>query len=162
MSASILIPLVGALTNVDSESSYPGGRYPLGAETEVKNATYGRQKWRYIYNNSGSEIGANLGVMQENGTTEYEVSLSTTGIAVQRILGVTQHAIATASYGWVLFDGMGLAKSDGSTTADTPQKPAANGKFTDGTVGSDSICGHAMETESPAGDGGLFQMLVRL
>jgi hypothetical protein len=162
MSASILIPLIGALTNVDAATSYAGGRYPLGAITEVKNESYGRQKWRYIYNNSGGSIAANLGVMQENGTTQYEVALSTTGIAAQRLLGVTQHAIAAASYGWVLCDGMGLLASDGSTTADTPQKPAASGQFTDGTVGADSIVAHAMETESPAGAAGLFLGIVRL
>ena len=157
----LTVPLIDAVTKVDTEVLYPGGRYPLGALTFYTHATYGPQFYRYVYNNSGSSIAANLGVMQENGTTRYEVALSTTGIAAQRIYGVTQWAIGAASYGWVLCSGIGSLASDGSTTADTPQLPAASGQFSDGTVGTPSIVAHAMETEDPAGAAGLFDAIVR-
>ena len=157
--------LAGALTAIDAVADYPvteaAGRYKLGQLAFSVDDTYGIRVWRYVYNNSGSSIAANLGVMQENGTDFCQVSLSTTGIAAQRIYGVTAHAIPDLSCGWVVCDGLVYAASDGSTTADTPQKPAASGQFTDGVVGTDSIVGHALETENPAGAAGLFRMLVR-
>lgn len=157
-----IIALIAAITAVDAVATYgTTGRYAPGQLYWLYDATLGWRCWRYIYNNSGSSIAANLGVMQENGTDLYQVALSTTGIAAQRIYGITSHAIAAASWGWVIADGPCYFASDGSTTADTPQKPAASGQFTDGIVGTDSIVAHAMETENPAGAAGLFLGIAR-
>lgn len=131
--------------------------YTLGTQREYDHATYKRQIWRYVYNNSGADIAANLGVMQEDGTTPYEISLSDANVEQNRLLGATQHIIASASYGWILSSGEGLFTSDGSTTADTAQQGAANGQFTDGVVGTDELILWAQATENPAGAGGTFQ-----
>lgn len=153
------VALVDAITVTHADTSpFP---YKLGSITCIVDPDYGLRFYRYVYNNSGASIAANLGVMQENGTTPYEVSLSGAGIAAQRIYGVTTHAIADNYAGWVGCSGLFFLASDGSTTADTPQKPVANGQFSDGTVGTDTIAAHSLETENPAGAAGLFLALIR-
>lgn len=129
--------LVGAISTVDTSP-----KYTLGALTYYSHPTYGSQVWRYVYNNSGSSIAANRGVMQEDGTDLYQVALSGANCEQARFLGVTQHAIAAASYGWVLASGVGLLASDG-------------------VVGTDELVAWAQATENPAGSGGTFQGIVR-
>lgn len=141
----------GAISTVDSSAVYD-----LGTITFYKHPTYGPQFWRYVYNNSGSDIAANLGVMQEDGTDLHQVALSDAGVECARLLGVTQHAIAAGKYGWVLASGFGLLTSNGSTTANTGQKGVASGQFADGTVGTDELPVWACATEDPAGAGGTF------
>lgn len=148
--------LTGAISTVDTSP-----KYALGALTYYVDATYGAQVWRYVYNNSGSSIAANRGVMQEDGTDLYQVALSGSNCECARFLGVTQHAIAAASYGWVLASGVGLLASDGSTSVNTAQQCAASGLLTDGVVGTDELVAWAQATESPAGSGGTFQGIVR-
>lgn len=147
------LPLVGGNV-VTSTSTDP--KYPLGREVIVEDATYGTQKYRYVFNNSGSPIAANLLVMQENGTDLYQVIVGGAAAAQVRVRGKTVAAIASGSYGWVLCRGNGLFTSDGSTTANTAQKTAASGKLTDGVIGTDELPVWAMQTEDPAGDGGTF------
>lgn len=147
------LPLVNGSLITSTNSTK---KYPLGREVIVEDATYGVQKYRYVYNNSGSSIAANLLVMQENGTDLYEVGVCGAAAARTRVRGKTVAAIANGYYGWVLCRGNGLFTSDGSTTANTAQKTAANGKLTDGVIGTDELPVWAMATEDPAGDGGTF------
>lgn len=151
-----ILALVGAATATDDDA-----RYQLGGLYYRVDATYGPQILRYIYNNSGSTIAANLGVMQENGKDINEVALSGSNCESVRFLGVTIASIATGYYGFVVADGACLLTSDGSTTANVAQQCAASGKFTDGVVGTDELVAWAQATESPAGDGGTFIGIVR-
>lgn len=147
------LPLVGG--NVVTSTSTTQ-KYPLGREVTVEDATYGTQTYRYVFNNSGSPIAANLLVMQENGTDLYQVIVCGAAAPRTRVRGKTVAAIADGSYGWVLCRGNGLFTSDGSTTANTAQKTVASGKVTDGVIGTDELPVWAMATEDPAGDGGTF------
>lgn len=152
----MILALVGAVDAVDSSP-----KYVLGGLYAYNHPTYGSQVYRYVYNNSGGALAANLGVMQETGTDLYQVILSGANCESVRFYGVTIASIAAASYGFVLASGVGLLTSDGSTTADTAQQCAASGLFTDGVVGTDELCAWAQATESPAGSGGTFQGIVR-
>lgn len=143
--------LVAAITEDDASP-----RYQLGSLHYRYDATYGPQVYRYVHNNSGSAIAANLGVMQENGTDLYQVALSGANCEGARFLGVTVASIADTYYGWVLCSGFGKLTSDGSTTANTAQQCAASGQFTDGVVGTDELVAWACATEDPAGAGGTF------
>lgn len=152
----IVLTLVGAVTATDDDA-----RYQVGSLHYRIDPTYGAQVYRYVYNNSGSTIAANLAVMQENGTDIGEVIVCGAAAPVARVMGVTVSSIATGYYGWVVCDGACLCTSDGGTTANTAQKTAASGKFTDGVTGTDELPLWAQATESPAGDGGTFIGLIR-
>lgn len=137
--------------------------YPIGELREYIDASGGRQVWRYVYNGSGASIARRLLVMQATGSAPavaldyYEFLLGDANCEKSRLLGVTQHAIADASYGWVLADGVGEFTSDGTTTADAAQMGAANGQLTDWAAGAETDkLVWALETESPAGAGGFF------
>ena len=136
-------------------------QYTLGTLREFQNPTYGPQIWRYVQNKRGSSVTAGLGVMQEDGTDKYEVTVSGASTPNVRVLGAAQHTIADAYFGWVLADGVGLFVSDGTTTANTPQICAANGQFTDGTAVTSEGIVFANATEDPAGAGGTFQGYIR-
>jgi hypothetical protein len=147
------LPLVsGALITTTNSTR----KYPLGREVIVEDATYGVQTYRYVYNNSGASIAANLLVMKANGTSLYQVIVCGAAAPNSRVRGKTVAAIPDGYYGWVLCRGNGLFTSDGGTTANTAQKTAANGKCTDGVIGTDELPVWAMATEDPAGDGGTF------
>ena len=147
------LPLIGGALVTSTSTSQ---KYPLGREVIVEDATYGQQTYRYVFNNSGASIAANLLVMQENGTDLYQVIVCGAAAARTRVRGKTVAAIADQSYGWVLCRGNGLFTSDGGTTANTAQKTVAAGKLTDGVIGTDELPVWAMATEDPAGDGGTF------
>lgn len=136
-------------------------RTRLGDLYGVWDATYGHQIWRYVQNKSGSDFTQGLGVMQENGTDLYEANLSGAATPNARMLGVAQHTITNAYFGFVLCDGVGVCVSDGSTTANVGQKAVASGQFSDGVIGADELPLYALETESPAGAGGKFKAHIR-
>lgn len=137
-------------------------QFPLGAVVVHYHETYGRQEYRYIQNTSGASLTANRGVMQEDATAVWNGILSGAACPGARFLGVRQSGVIADTYfGWILRDGYGVCASDGSTTANTAQKCAASGQFTDGVVGTDELNVFANETEAPAGAGGLFVGMVK-
>lgn len=148
-----------AITTVSTDQ-----RYRLGELYETWDATYGPRIWRYIKNESGSTLAIGLGAMQEDGTDYWKANLSAANTPKVRMFGVAQHAIVTGSYGFVLAKGIGTAQSDGSTTENTAQIPAASGQFTDWTTGGDvrdtAVCMYALETEDPAGAAGTFDAII--
>ena len=110
-------------------------RFPLGYEVtlpatkggalSVTNDS-GSQVWVYVYNDSGSEIAANIAVMRKT-ETAYNVLIAATSTEPRRIVGVSQHAIASGSYGFVLKKGVGTVTADATVTADL-------GMITDGST----------------------------
>ncbi len=126
----------------------------LGTLFDYVHPTYGQQTYRYVRVRDALAIGE--GCMQENGTDPWECAISGATTPNARMAGIAQVAFADDYYGWVLKNGLGTCASDGSTTANTIQTPAANGRFTDGTAVTSENCVWAMETENPAGAGGLF------
>jgi hypothetical protein len=121
-------------------------RTRLGDLYGVWDPTYGHQVWRYVQNKSGGSFTQGLGVMQENGTDLYEATLSGAATANARMLGVAQHTITDAYFGFVLADGVGVIKAAvGGITANAGQKAVANGLFDAATIGTDEIPVHALE-----------------
>lgn len=126
-------------------------RANLGEIYGTWDPTYGERHWIYVKNTTGGDLAAGLGVMQKNGTSLFETTLSGVGTPTVRMLGVAQHTITSNYYGFVLARGMGLVQSNGTTTANTAQKPVANGQFADGVVGTDDLPAFALETTAVAG-----------
>ena len=133
--------------------------YRLGERRYTLDRTYGTREWIYVQMKGGA-IAVGEGVMQENGTDLFQVGKHAVTTPNARMVGVAAHAIAENSFGWVLKDGRGYCASDGTTTADTIQATAASGRFTDGTAVTSENGVWALETESPAGAGGLFLALI--
>ena len=115
------------VTQVDLGTDASPARFPTGYEVmlpatksgalSVANNS-GGETWIYVYNDSGSEIAANMVVMRKAATSTYNVLLATASISPQRIVGISQHAIANGSYGFILKRGLGTVTADASVTAD--------------------------------------------
>jgi hypothetical protein len=112
----------------------------IGSRRMYQHPTYGWQEWVYVQNGNASSLTAGLGVMQKSSAVTNIGDLSGAATPNCRMLGVAQHTIAAASYGWILRNGLGLTQSNGTQTVNTAQKTAASGQFTDGTIGSDEMC----------------------
>ena len=115
------------VTQVDLGTTASPQRFPAGYEVTLpatkggaggvtNNA--GPQTWIYVYNDSGSEIAANIAVMRKDDTSTYNVLIAAVSISPQRIVGISQHAIANGSYGFVLKRGLGTVTADATVTAD--------------------------------------------
>lgn len=126
-------------------------RANLGEIYGTWDPTYGERHWVYIKNTTGGDLTAGLGVMQKNGTTLFETTLSAASVSTVRMFGVAQHTISSGNYGFVLARGMGLVASNGTTTANTAQIGAANGQFTDVGVSTADTPVFALETTAVAG-----------
>lgn len=146
--------LAQALTVVSTDQ-----KYALGAQFVEEHATLGRRVWRYIFNNNGA-VAANLGVMQENGTATYEAIVSGANVETVRLLGITDHAIADASYGWVICNGRCTATAGGvgGVVANTACQGNAGGDWEEGLVGTDELPVWALET---AAAGVTFAAIVK-
>jgi hypothetical protein len=131
----------------------------LGALREYKHPTFGWGIYRYVWI-KGAGVTAGLLVQQEYGTDKFECVLGG-AVAPKRIMGVCITAIPSGSYGWVLAQGYATFVSDGGTTANTAQTPAANGQCTDVAAATNSAIVFANATENPAGAGGTFQGFIR-
>jgi hypothetical protein len=125
-------------------------RARLGEIYGTWDATYGERHWIYVKNTTGGDLSAGLGVMQKNGTTLFETTLSGASTPTVRMLGIAQHTITSNYYGFVLARGMGVVVSNGTTSANTAQKAVANGRFDDGVIGTDDLPVFALEAQAVA------------
>jgi hypothetical protein len=86
---------------------------PLGFELTVPTANAGNQTWVYVLANDALIEGKI--VMLENAASAFEVNVTPTGLSVnvtaERVVGVAQHVIAAASYGFVLAKGFGSIRA---------------------------------------------------
>ena len=115
------------VTQVDLGTTASPQRFPTGYEVtlpatksgalDVTN-NGGTETWIYVYNDSGSDIAANIVVMRKAATSTYNVLIAAVSISPQRIVGISQHAIANGSYGFVLKRGLGTVTADATVTAD--------------------------------------------
>ena len=115
------------VTQVDLGTDASPARFPTGYEVTLPATKSGAlsvannsggETWIYVYNDSGAEIGANMVVMRKAATSTYNVLKATASISPQRIVGVSQHAIANGSYGFILKRGLGTVTGDAAVTAD--------------------------------------------
>lgn len=137
----------GPVTQVDSTPLTK----QLGLVRWEYDTTYGWRKYRYIKNTSGSTLSIGLGAMSKDSASDYQAALSGVGASRVRMLGVAHVAIANNYGGWVVCDGYALCQSNGSTSANTAQKPVANGQFADGAVGTDDLPVFATGAQAVAG-----------
>ena len=90
---------------------------PLGFVLTVPDGDNGLVEYMYCYNDSGSEIGANLAVIRKAATVQGHIAIAATGAQVETVLGITQTAIANGSYGFVARKGIVTATCDAAVTA---------------------------------------------
>ena len=94
---------------------------PLGFELVVPTANGGNQVWIYVQ--ATGALAAGVAAMRDAGASTYTVSPTTAGTVIHpgRVVGVAQHAIAAASYGFILKEGIGsvLAGNGAGITVDT-------------------------------------------
>ena len=153
-----VVPLVGALTAVDSAVTYPTGVYPPGAQTWVLDSTYGMRRWKYVLNDEAATAFA-VGTVVMNDTTTVvpgECLVAATSVAPHRVIGVAQHAIAAQYWGWILAEGLGLVIADtGGFTADTGLIPgnAVAGTADDVAAATGAIFALALATTVAAATG---------
>lgn len=110
----MLVALIGGITTTDLVSAFPEGAYPRGAKTWVPDATYGARCWRYVKNaEAATAFAAGTVVMNRTATSATgEGLVAATSVAAHRVIGVAQHAIPAASWGWILCEGDGLVLAD--------------------------------------------------
>ena len=131
---------------------------PLGFQLEVPTANQGTQVWIYVYNDeAATSFTQGTVVMRDAATATYDAVLSTAAVPLIRLIGVAQHTIAAASYGFVLRQGIGEVQAN-----DTGDDQANDPLVTEGTAGRADVmaageehCVFAFSTEnagSSAGD----------
>jgi len=89
------------------------------------NDDLGEQVWVYV--EAGAALAQGLVAMRDAGETTKKVILATANVASRRVVGVAQHTIALASFGFILKSGMGEVQADdtGNDQADEPLVPSA-------------------------------------
>ena len=118
----------------------------------VQPANVGKQRWIYVYNDSGSTIERGAACMRKLATAGYHVAASSGAISPQRIVGFAQHDIPTGSWGWILREGIGSVLCDGNVTVDLALTPDANaGQLTDVAAVTGAAVAIALATDAGAG-----------
>ena len=90
---------------------------PLGFIMTAGDGDNGMVEYMYCYNDSGSDIGANLAVIRKAATVQSHIAIAATGAQVETVLGITQTAIPSTHYGWVARKGIVTATGDAAVTA---------------------------------------------
>ena len=128
---------------------------PLGfeyiQEADATNNT-GDTHWIYVYNDDTNPFAVGGLVERDAATSTYDGIISTGAVSPQRIMGVAQHAIAAASYGFVLRQGIGVVLCDGNVTANLAICPDATVSYaTDVAAVTNAAIGVALATDAGAG-----------
>ena len=129
---------------------------PLGFKLTVPDGSLqGLQVWTYV--KAGEALSAGRICMFKDGTSNYEVMLTTeSGVSIKetraRCVGVAQHTVASGSYGFVLTTGFGTiqAGAGAALTVDTGITPGGTDVTTAGTalpfassaIGAAAVIGH--------------------
>ena len=145
---------------------------PLGFELTVPNGDKGFQTWVYV--KAGTALSAGRICMFKDTTgNSYEVMLTTeSGVSIKetraRCVGVAQHTIASASYGFVLARGFGtiLAGTGAALTTNTGIVPGGADvssiagcalPFASSAIGAACVIGHNTGAEiATSGTGEVF------
>ena len=105
----------GLITRVDTTAAYP-----LNSLRWVEHPTYGMTMWRYVQNGEGATAFAQGDVVQVKASTlawGTGILAATAKLPRNKVLGVADHAIAAASYGWIICQGRCQVECDGSVAA---------------------------------------------
>ena len=133
-------------------------QHPLGTQRLVNHATYGLGTWIYIQVSAASAaLAKGSSVAQDAASADpFVTELTPANADPTRVRGVADHVIAAASYGWIIKEGRCELLSNGTTTADTAQKPSSTaGQWVDTGGVTAASNAWAYETESPGGAGNL-------
>tara|TARA_R110000751_G_scaffold4582_3_gene22260 strand:+ start:475 stop:978 length:504 start_codon:yes stop_codon:yes gene_type:complete len=148
-------------------ATYTSEQYPVGTvalqpadEVSAANATHtGDRVWVFVKANV--ELTVNEVVSRVVGTAAF---LGTEGVVANtysEVLGVADHTIAAASYGWIIRRGCCEVLADGSATQGVDQMCVASGRVSDMTAGLEArVIGSALDTD--AGAGTLITMWLQL
>ena len=125
---------------------------PLGFELERPTPNNGSETWIYVFNDEAANpFLQGMLIQRDAATATYDGIISTGAVSPQRIVGVAQHTIAAASYGFVLRKGIGQILCDGNVSADTAVCPDANaGQATDVGAVTGAAIGVALATDAGA------------
>lgn len=130
--------IIDQVSTVDTVQRFPLGTLyeePAGFGTDRDPAVSGsksdrgRRIWIYVFNDSGSSIVRGTVCCRKALTTTYNVrAVPTTTVPSAGIVGIGDHTIATANYGWLIREGMA------EVIADTGGLTAENGLVPGGAV----------------------------
>lgn len=121
----------------------------IGVTGEIRehiHATYGKQFYRMVKNDSGAEIGANLAVVYDlTGTSSDAQKVVKSGASAPKVTvaGITQNAIPNGSWGWVCCGGQCLATADDAvdiSTLATVQTGSTAGELDDIAISGKEHC----------------------
>lgn len=105
-----------AVTTVDTAAQYDlGTEWPMSAdEAKTYNSSVsGPQCWRYV---EASATFAAGDVIVRDALKAYDGVLNSDQAPRVSCLGIAQHAVASASFGWILKHGVGLVKAGDTGT----------------------------------------------
>ena len=124
---------------------------PSSINDGVSTVNAGDQTWIYVQNSTGAAWAAGTLVQRTAAALTYQCTISSGAIDPARIVGVSQHAIAAGSFGFILREGRGLVLCDGNVSADSSIVPDANaGQCTDSAAVTDDAIGVALATDAGA------------
>lgn len=124
---------------------------PLGFELERPTPNNGSETWIYVFNDDAGAFTQGMLIQRDAATATYDGIISTGAVSPQRIMGVAQHTIAAASYGFILRKGIGQILCDGNVSADTAVCPDANaGQATNVAAVTGAAIGVALATDAGA------------
>ena len=146
-----------ALDGTSFSTVYDDEQYPLGTlrlesadDVVAADSTHaGDRVWIFV--KITTAVAANLVVLHDASAGLFNGLIAGTTAAAS-VLGVTNHAIGTGKYGWVIRRGCAEATADGSTmTAEAAIMTAASGEVTDQTGATEArIIGMAVDTATSA------------
>ena len=154
-----------SVTDVDTAAVLPlGFEYHEPASSDDQ----GAKVWIYVFIDDAASFIQGRIVMRDAGTATADGILTTAGtlISTHRLLGVAQHTIAAASYGFILRRGIGEVMAGngaviGADTALTSAGTTTAGTaldFSAGTTATD--CVFAFSTEASTGLNGLATCMI--
>ena len=132
---------------------------PLGFVMTVGDGDNGLVEYMYCYNDSGSEIAANIVVQRKDATVKAHILIAPVAgsIKLEQVLGITQTAIPSTHYGWVARKGIVTATADATVNADLPVVMDAStaGNVTHGSTSATAVTGFGATLAGRTGTGTL-------
>ena len=141
-----------AFSTVYDDEQYPLGTLRLESADDVvaANSTHaGDRVWIFV--KITTAVAANLVVLHDASAGLFNGLIAGTTAAAS-VLGVTNHAIGTGKYGWIIRRGCAESTADGSAiTAEAAIMTAASGEVTDQTGATEArIIGMAVDGATSA------------
>lgn len=105
--------------HVDPYLTYTDAPGKVGEVVEYLHDTYGRQRFRLVYNNTASSLVAYSAVDYDSGSS-LNVDVAAVDAPKSSVAGIPQVAIGAAKYGYALCAGEGLGIAAAAVAINTP------------------------------------------